>query len=238
MPGTVLFLSKFIMKNIALLFLMLTTFAHAGVQVGGTRLIYDGNDKSAVISLKNNEDYNYMIQTWLDNGNPTVKGQKFPVVVTPPIMKLDGGKEGFLKFIYSGKGLPEDKESMFWINIQEIPQASEKQNSVQIAVRTRIKLFYRPVALNTTLKEQTEKLEWQRSGGEINIVNKGVFHVTLGDVIFHKGAKKWKVNANMIAPGGTAHVRIPAEAGTYERITYTYINDSGALVPVDQVDIR
>ncbi|WP_162873694.1 fimbrial biogenesis chaperone, partial [Klebsiella pneumoniae] len=67
---------------------------------------------------------------------------------------LDAAKTAVLRFIYSGNGLPQDKETLLWINVQEIPPAPKQENVLQVAVRTRIKLFYRPVALKTTLDEQ------------------------------------------------------------------------------------
>ena len=47
----------------------------------------------------------------------------------------------------AGEGLPSDRESLFWLNIMEIPLKVEDPNSVQFAIRQRLKLFYRPPAL-------------------------------------------------------------------------------------------
>lgn len=37
--------------------------------------------------------------------------------------------------------LPVDRESVFWLNVKEIPKKSAEENVLQIAVRSRIKLF-------------------------------------------------------------------------------------------------
>lgn len=43
--------------------------------------------------------------------------------------------------------LPSDRESLFYYNVREIPPKSGKANTLQIALQTRIKLFWRPKAL-------------------------------------------------------------------------------------------
>lgn len=49
--------------------------------------------------------------------------------------------------------LPADRESVFYFNVREIPPKSNKPNTLQIALQTRIKLFWRPKALeNTSMK--------------------------------------------------------------------------------------
>lgn len=77
----------------------------------------------------------------LDTGDRNQVPKNLPVVVVPPILKLDAAKTAVLRFIYSGTGLPQDKETLLWINVQEIPPAPKQENVLQVAVRTRIKLF-------------------------------------------------------------------------------------------------
>lgn len=49
--------------------------------------------------------------------------------------------------------LPQDRESLFYFNLREIPPRSEKANVLQIALQTKIKLFYRPAAIKTRPNE-------------------------------------------------------------------------------------
>lgn len=51
--------------------------------------------------------------------------------------------------------LPADRESVFYLNVREIPPAVEKSNVLQIALQTKIKLFYRPKAIQ--VQERMEK---------------------------------------------------------------------------------
>lgn len=63
-----------------------------------------------------------------------------------------------LRILKINDALPKDKESLFWINIQEIPKApKEGTNALSIALHTQVKMFYRPDAL----KEKRENAEQQ-----------------------------------------------------------------------------
>ncbi len=49
---------------------------------------------------------------------------------------------------YTGEPLPQDKESVFWLNVQEsLPKPDANKagvNRLQLNSRSRIKLFFRP----------------------------------------------------------------------------------------------
>ena len=47
--------------------------------------------------------------------------------------------------------LPADRESLFYYNMREIPPKAEQKNVMQIAMQSRLKLFWRPKAIE--LKE-------------------------------------------------------------------------------------
>src|SRR5437868_8331382 len=125
-----------------LLMLSLHWPASASVLLGGTRVILGEKDRQASIPVKNTGTSPYVVQTWIDAG----EGQnKTPLLVTPPLSRLDPGMENILRIIRVGGGLPADRESVFRLNVKEIPEkADAKENTLQVAVRTRIKLFYRP----------------------------------------------------------------------------------------------
>ncbi|VXD04565.1 exported hypothetical protein [Enterobacterales bacterium 8AC] len=92
---------------LALLFTI--NVAQAGVIVGGTRLIYDGDKKESSLSVKNPDKTPYLIQTWIET---TGGAEKAPFIVTPPLFRLDGGRENVLRVVRTGGNLPEDKESL------------------------------------------------------------------------------------------------------------------------------
>ncbi|MFA1647468.1 MAG: fimbria/pilus periplasmic chaperone, partial [Enterobacteriaceae bacterium] len=52
---------------LTLLLLLYITSVNAGVNIGGTRVIYDGGKKETALSVSNPDNVHYLIQSWLDN---------------------------------------------------------------------------------------------------------------------------------------------------------------------------
>ena len=152
----------------ALLPLTLTSVS-AGVIIGGTRIIFDGTKKEASIGITNPDNVPYLIQSWIDVQDE--QSGKAPFIITPPLYRLDGGQKNLERIVMTGS-LPQGQESLFWLNIKAIPSASKQMNSLQIAVKTRIKLIYRPETLRaSTPEEQANKLTWRRSGNTLQVNN-------------------------------------------------------------------
>ncbi|MCV5656029.1 fimbria/pilus periplasmic chaperone, partial [Escherichia coli] len=69
--------------------------------------------------------------------------------------------------------LPKDRESVFWFNVLEVPPKPDaatatNQSLLQLAFRTRIKLFYRPEGLkgNPSDAPLALKWSWATAGGQ------------------------------------------------------------------------
>ena len=177
---------RFIMTTgLAMALLPLTlTSASAGVIIGGTRIIFDGAKKEASISITNPDNVPYLIQSWIDVKDE--QSGKVPFIITPPLYRLDGGQKNLERIVMTGS-LPQGQESLFWLNIKAIPSASKQMNSLQIAVKTRIKLIYRPEGLRaSTPEDQANKLTWRRAGNTLQVNNPTPYvinfnEITLGD---------------------------------------------------------
>ncbi|MGL5389645.1 MAG: fimbrial biogenesis chaperone [Serratia sp. (in: enterobacteria)] len=142
-----------------------------GVTVGGTRLIYNGGKKEASLSVTNTDINPYLIQSWAETQNGGA--EKAPFIVTPPLFRLDGNQQNLLRIVRTGGSLPEDRESLYWLNIKSIPAGSKKEgaNTLQIAVKTRIKLIYRPQGLKGVPEDVAGKLTWSQSGTQLSVTN-------------------------------------------------------------------
>lgn len=218
--------------------LMLSMGAFAGIQVDATRVIYKGGSQSASLSLTNDSEDTYMVQSWLDTGDARQNPKGLPILVTPPILKLASKKEAILRFIYSGQGLPQDKESLFWINVQEIPPAPKLENVLQVAMRTRIKLFYRPASLQIDLQKEAKSLKWQRMGDELVVTNSGPAHVTLGILSFGLGGKQaCSLNGDMILPQDNLRIKLPEKCRAASELSFSFINDYGGHTEVKNIKL-
>ncbi len=206
---------------VALSALTLTT-ANAGVIIGGTRLIFDGAKKEASISINNPDSTPYLIQSWIDmqEGN----SGKAPFIITPPLYRLDGGQKNIERIVMTGT-LPQERESLFWLNIKAIPSASKQTNSLQIAVKTRIKLIYRPEGLRaSTPEEQASKLTWQRTGNNLEVKNPTQYVINFNEITL---AGKKLDDVTYVLPGASARFALPNEARG-NSLTFKIINDYGS----------
>ncbi len=161
---------------------MLFNTANGAVSMDRTRVIFDGNQKSVSLNISNNnKQLPYLAQGWIEN----TEGQKIqsPLVLLPPVQRLEPGKSSQVKIeaLPAINALPQDRESLFYFNLREIPPKSDKPNTLQIALQTRVKLFYRPKAI-VPEKNNTpwqEKLTLEKQGEQYILKNPTPYYVTI-----------------------------------------------------------
>lgn len=206
---------------VALLPLALMT-ANAGVIIGGTRIIFEGAKKESTINITNPDNTPYLIQSWIDMQDG-VAG-KAPFIITPPLYRLDGGQKNLERIVMTSS-LPQEQESLFWLNIKAIPSASKQMNALQIAVKTRIKLIYRPEGLRaSTPEEQANKLTWQQSGNAIQVNNPTPYVINFNEITL--GGRKLD-DVTYVLPGASARFSLP-EGVSGHSLTFKVINDYGS----------
>lgn len=205
------------------LLLCIAGSAQAAVSLGQTRVIYHEQDKAATFDVKNNTDAPYMVQTWLDSGNPDETPAQLPMLITPPILKLDGHKSAILRILYQGHGFPSDVESVLWINVQEIPTVNEADSTLQLAQRIRIKLFYRPTGLVITLPEAVEQLQWQCHGATLRAINPTALHISLTQL----KVNGHEVDADMLGPHSEHDFKLTQAVNS--PFSFSWVDDYGGL---------
>lgn len=197
----------------------------AGVVVGGTRVVYDSTKKEASLSVTNaDKNTPYLIQSWIEDFSSD-GGKKAPFIMTPPLFRLDSGQENVLRIIRTGGSLPENKESVFLVNVKSIP-ASEKSdtNQLLISVKTRIKLFYRPAGLVGNANDAYKSLKFSRNGEQLKIDNPTPYHISFYRLSV--GGSEIK-DAGMIAPLSALSVKLPLNAKG--SVSWQAINDYGGI---------
>lgn len=98
----------------------------ATIALDRTRIIFNGADKSVSLSISNqNKELPYLAQGWLENE----QGEKIetPLIVLPPIQRIEPGNKSQVKVqsLPDIAQLPQDRESVFYFNLREIPPRSE-----------------------------------------------------------------------------------------------------------------
>lgn len=216
---------KSLMAAIALM--AITLPATAGVIIGGTRVVYDGARKEASISLKNPEKVApYLMQSWVENSSES-DSSKPPFIVTPPLFRLDAGKENVLRIVRTGGNLPTDRESLFWLNIKSIPASNKTdENQLLISVKARLKLIYRPEGLKGDANEAWKTLNYSRQGDKLQVTNPTPYYVSFQTI--KVGAQEVDIkDSATLAPMGTLSWTLPA--GATGKISWKAINDYGGI---------
>lgn len=203
-----------------------TTQAQAGVALGATRVIYPAGQKQVQLAVTNNDDNTYLIQSWVENADG-VKDGRF--VITPPLFAMQGKKENTLRILdATNNQLPQDRETLFWMNVKAIPSMDKSKlsdNTLQLAIISRIKLYYRPAKLTLPPDQAAEKLKFRRSAGSLTLSNPTPYYLTVTEL--NAGTRILK--NTLVPPMGEANVSLPPDAGS--EISYRTINDYGALTP-------
>lgn len=171
-----------------LLSALLTANGHAGIMIGGTRFIYhEENEKGLSFLVKNSDNSPYLIQTKIlpDNTQGNNIQQALPnsglanFVATPPLQPLRKKQENYIRVIRTEGKLPNDRESLFQLSITAIPSGRPTGNDLQLAIRSRYKLIYRPSGLKGEPNQAYQQLRWQRHGDLVTVENPTPYYVTL-----------------------------------------------------------
>ena len=125
-------------------------YLHAGIMASSTRLVYVEGENQKSLMLVNTNKYSVLTQLWVDDGEVNPDYKDAPFVVIPPVFSLKPEEIKGVTIIYNGMRLPKDRESVFWLNLYEIPavrKTSLEQDYLNLAMNMQMKIFYRPKSL-------------------------------------------------------------------------------------------
>ncbi|MDQ9157512.1 fimbrial chaperone [Citrobacter portucalensis] len=221
-------------------FAAFTTFqVNADIVISGTRIVYPQSSKDVIVNLDNRGNKPLLVQTWLDDGRDGVNPQelKLPFVITPPVSRIDPQKGQSLRITYMGSALPQDRESLFWFNVLEIPPKSkakegESLNQLQLAFRTRIKLFFRPDGLKGTPGDAATNLKWsqKKEGNTLSLFaqNDSPYNVSVSNVKLKMGGKEYTVDSKSVLPFSGVSMSVKGLSNNISgTVIYNTINDNG-----------
>ena len=221
--------------------------AEASVTIGGTRVVYPLDQREVTVKLDNDSKLPSLVQVWMDDGHPDAKPGdiKVPFVITPPIFRMDVNKSQTLRVMYSGEALPTDRESVYWLNVLDIPPKAAGMtdaNTLQLAYRTRVKVFVRPAKLPGKPEDAAAELGWKivaapdGKGEALSVSNPTPYYVSCSEVDVESGGHTYRnEKGGMVAPRATEVLpvaqmsAVPAGA----KVHYTAISDYGGAITGD-----
>lgn len=216
------------------LLLCLALPAHAGIALSGTRVIYPADNKEVTLAVisSDTDTRPYLIQSFVDNSGPEGKEQstdKAPFIITPPLFRLEAGQQSMLRIVKTGGALPEDRESVFWINVKAIPAddpGMKGQNVLKMSIKNRIKLFYRPtspVFSDSDVQGRFHGVKFRKIGKQLQVTNPTPYYLTF----FSLSAGNAPVDTTnmMVPPKGSISYSLPDNSS--DSIHWQWLNDFG-----------
>jgi len=215
--------------------------AAARVIVDGTRVVYPAAKREVTINIHNTSDVPSLVQAWLDAGNPLAKPgeSKVPFVLTPPLFRLDPTKSQSLRLVYTHDPLPQDRESLFWFNVLDIPPRAavnpDLPNQLDMAFKHRMKVFFRPPGLSGSAADAPARLTWKLLSKDGKLValqasNPTPYHVSLSQVSAAVAGHPVVAKADMVDPFASRSFDLPEPIATPSgavAVEYWFVNDFG-----------
>ncbi|CAD6022059.1 fimbrial chaperone [Escherichia coli] len=220
--------------------LAFSSSAIADIVISGTRVIYTSVQKSVNVRLENKGNNPLLVQSWLDTGDDNAEPGSINVPFTAT--RIDGKRGQTIKLMYTGSSaLPKDRESVFWFNVLEVPPKPDaekmaNQSMLQLAFRTRIKLFYRPEGLTGIPSDAPAALKWSwtTSGGKaaLRVVNPTPFYVSFSSGDLVASGKRYPLDVKMIAPLGEDVITVNSLSSKVSsaKVHFFAINDFGGAI--------
>ncbi|MCA8066506.1 MULTISPECIES: molecular chaperone [unclassified Burkholderia] len=235
------------LQSIALISTLIASQAYASVVISGTRVIFPGNEREVTIKLSNDGKAPALVQTWIDTGdqNASPENINVPFTLTPSMFRMEPNKGQTLRMVYTNEPLPADKESLFWLNVLEIPPKADDstdRNQLQIALRTRIKVMFRPEGLKGDAKDAPAQVRWQIAPGKqgayvLKATNPTPYVVNIGSILLHTGGQKYDAGAGYVVPGATQEfpvAKLNAMPAAGAKVQFNSINDWGSSTNNEQ----
>jgi chaperone protein EcpD len=212
--------------------------AQASVVIAGTRVVYNAESSEVTLKLSNVGDKPALIQVWLDKGDPKADPSKLdlPFIMTPPLARIDPGKSQTIRIVHTGEAMAQDRESLLWFNMLEVPPKPKgdaaQANYVQLAFRSRLKFFYRPAGLQGRADDAPDRLVWRlgaKAGKPALLVsNPTPYHVTITEAQAGEGANAPQFkDGDMVAPGGELALPLSAAPAAGGTVLFKTLNDYG-----------
>ncbi|WP_337022863.1 MULTISPECIES: fimbrial assembly chaperone [unclassified Pantoea] len=220
-------------NTLALSSLLFAAHAMAVVNVDRTRIIFNAGESSQALNIKNGADTPSVVQIWSDDGDlmQSPELSSAPIFAMPPMMKLAPDEQRAIRLVLTSRqSLPEDRESLYWLNIYQIPALSRQTGSAEqkilLPLRLRLKVFVRHAALGAPQPEDVQKLRFVVHDRQLIVENPTAWYMSLRLQI----GNKLKVDDVLVAPFGSVTLPIAQPVQVGESVIYEVFDDNGNLV--------
>lgn len=209
------------------------THSFAVVNVEGTRAVFNSGDNVISMRLVNSGNEPSVVQIWTDDGDPLANPQdsRTPVIALPPVFSIQPGEIKSVKLqLVSPDKILKDRESLYWLNIYQIPPRSKMDAAEQhvfLPLRFRLKVFIRPENIPVPEEEDGKKLIFS------------VIDVNDKETLLIKNPTPWHMNIGelnidgeifgglVVSPYSDSQMTLSNRSKKAKAIEYSIINDDG-----------
>jgi P pilus assembly chaperone PapD len=214
--------------------------AHAQVALPATRVVYAAAQKEVVVPVKNMGELPVLIQAWISDGPPEQQPEdsRAPFVLAPPVVRLDAGKDNHLRIRRIAGLAPRDQvEHLYWLNILAVPprSANSDENVLELAVRSRYKVLYRPEGLAAPKGDRAKDTAFSVVGDgddqRLRIANRSAYVLNLGRLVVKANGREMELENPYVPPMAHVDVVVSAGIGRPSEVLFDWIDDEGRLHP-------
>ncbi|HCC3327910.1 TPA: molecular chaperone [Salmonella enterica] len=207
--------------------ILVSSLAHAaGISLNRTRVVFSGGEKAESLGIRNTTGHVWLVQVRVLDA----EGKDDPsMVVTPPLFRLEAKGQNSVRILSTdgGKGLPENRESLKYVDVSAIPSSekmSDASSQLVVGVGMRIKVFWRPASLSEPDKKVFSGLSWSRDGTGVRVCNGSAYYLSFNRLELDGRLMDLNRVPSMVAPGGCE--RYPG-TGVVSHVRWSVINDYG-----------
>jgi len=234
---------KYFFHSLIFCFFLISVETKATIVPLQDRIIFSRSDIDRRLLIVNNDSHApVLLQSWVDEGDSgdINKEKNYPFVIIPAVTKMPPGKLLNLRVFPTEKirDLPQDRESVFWINLYEIPgirksHQDKKSNKMEVGLVSQLKITYRPFRDSMNIKSIADAIliHITDNGHSLELVNSSPYYVTPVSIKVKSpsGEQSLKMGmSRMIGPFSNKRFAFTERADSKNTtVEYTLIDDSG-----------
>ena len=221
--------------------------ANAQLLIESTRIVYPQGKREVSFRIQNLSAENpTLVQVWVDEAETDAGSENSvaPFILSPPLVRLSANGRQTIRLMYTGESPNLAQEELYTLNLMELPRAiksSDDTDRINFALRSRIKVFFRPRGLKGNLEESMKQLQCKlvdmESTPTLDCYNQSPFHLSfLGYKLGNALEKGPDSSFGLFLPRTRASFalkdadKLPRPLNT---VAFNFINDLGAPVPVE-----
>lgn len=200
----------------------------SGVSLGAVRLLYPATALRGIpATFTNNTDRRWLLQSWMRMLDPVTGGPAdtyAPFIAIPPLVKVNEGEKRVLRVLYTGHGLPADRESVFFLSVRMIPatKGPEKGTFAQLkpVMVNSIRVYYRPSGLPViALEKAAARLTFTVNGDTLVAHNPTPYYISFAQLRVDAINVEQEKLRRLVPPLGELVFPIPANPSKAGKVT-------------------